>query len=140
MLRRRVHGVNVHSYQGGLRPQGNNNLTLRPTPTLMKRAKTSLKIQRNISNTDIASVFHDAGAGDHSRPEWVMLSRTSLERRTVLMIYRVTDLQPEDSAATPFYYTFKVQCTSCREIHPNWVSVSRFVSYLYYVYCVYFSN
>ncbi|KAK3707488.1 hypothetical protein LTR37_012130 [Vermiconidia calcicola] len=38
----------------------------------------------------------------------------------------VTDLQPEDAEATPFYYTFKVQCTSCREIHPNWVSVSRF--------------
>ncbi|EME78272.1 uncharacterized protein MYCFIDRAFT_64290 [Pseudocercospora fijiensis CIRAD86] len=38
----------------------------------------------------------------------------------------VTDLQPEDTENTPFYYTFKVQCTSCREIHPNWVSVSRF--------------
>ncbi|KAK0274424.1 hypothetical protein LTR35_011578 [Friedmanniomyces endolithicus] len=38
----------------------------------------------------------------------------------------VTDLQPEDTEQTPFYYTFKVQCTSCREVHPNWVSVSRF--------------
>ncbi|KAK3630477.1 hypothetical protein LTR56_009473 [Elasticomyces elasticus] len=38
----------------------------------------------------------------------------------------VTDLQPQDTEETPFYYTFKVQCTSCREIHPNWVSVSRF--------------
>ncbi|KAK6390545.1 hypothetical protein LTR65_005416 [Meristemomyces frigidus] len=38
----------------------------------------------------------------------------------------VTDLQPEDTEESPFYYTFKVQCTSCREIHPNWVSVSRF--------------
>ncbi|KAH9820908.1 putative DUF866 domain protein [Teratosphaeria destructans] len=38
----------------------------------------------------------------------------------------VTDLQPEDSEQSPFYYTFKVQCTSCREVHPNWVSVSRF--------------
>ncbi|USW56785.1 Putative CXXC motif containing zinc binding protein [Septoria linicola] len=38
----------------------------------------------------------------------------------------VTDLVPEDTEANPFYYTFKVQCTSCREIHPNWVSVSRF--------------
>ncbi|WPH04559.1 Hypothetical protein R9X50_00745100 [Acrodontium crateriforme] len=38
----------------------------------------------------------------------------------------VTDLLPEDTEQAPFYYTFKVQCTSCREIHPNWVSVSRF--------------
>ncbi|ERS99460.1 hypothetical protein HMPREF1624_04660 [Sporothrix schenckii ATCC 58251] len=26
----------------------------------------------------------------------------------------------------PFWYTFKVQCTSCRETHANWVGVSRF--------------
>ncbi|KAF4309721.1 hypothetical protein GTA08_BOTSDO03226 [Botryosphaeria dothidea] len=38
----------------------------------------------------------------------------------------VTDLKPNDTQENPFYYTFKVQCTSCREIHPNWVSVSRF--------------
>ncbi|GAB7350728.1 hypothetical protein MBLNU459_g1281t1 [Dothideomycetes sp. NU459] len=38
----------------------------------------------------------------------------------------VTDLLPLDTQDSPFYYTFKVQCTSCREIHPNWVSVSRF--------------
>ncbi|GAB7361727.1 hypothetical protein MBLNU230_g1774t1 [Neophaeotheca triangularis] len=38
----------------------------------------------------------------------------------------VTDLQPEDTPENPFYYTFKVQCTSCREVHPNWVSISRF--------------
>ncbi|EME40823.1 hypothetical protein DOTSEDRAFT_74404 [Dothistroma septosporum NZE10] len=37
----------------------------------------------------------------------------------------VTDLHPEDTEQNPFYYTFKVQCTSCRETHPNWVSVSR---------------
>ena len=43
------------------------------------------------------------------------------------MSIRVTDLQPEDTEENPFYYTFKVQCTSCREVHPNWVSVSRFV-------------
>ncbi|KAI7611130.1 hypothetical protein KC319_g20553, partial [Hortaea werneckii] len=38
----------------------------------------------------------------------------------------VTDLLPEDTEDNPFYYTFKVQCTSCREVHPNWVGVSRF--------------
>ncbi|KAK8156199.1 hypothetical protein IWX90DRAFT_434347 [Phyllosticta citrichinensis] len=38
----------------------------------------------------------------------------------------VTDLRPNDTADNPFYYTFKVQCTSCRETHPNWVGVSRF--------------
>jgi hypothetical protein len=39
----------------------------------------------------------------------------------------VTELLPQDTADTPFWYTFKVQCTSCRETHPNFVSVSRFV-------------
>ncbi|KAH7414024.1 hypothetical protein DE146DRAFT_750199 [Phaeosphaeria sp. MPI-PUGE-AT-0046c] len=38
----------------------------------------------------------------------------------------VTALRPQDTEDAPFYYTFKVQCTSCRETHPNWVSVSRF--------------
>jgi hypothetical protein len=38
----------------------------------------------------------------------------------------VTNLRPNDTEESPFYYTFKVQCTSCRETHPNWVSVSRF--------------
>lgn len=41
-------------------------------------------------------------------------------------MHRVTDLLPIDTEEAPFYYTFKVQCTSCREVHPNWVSVSRF--------------
>ncbi|MCJ1370779.1 hypothetical protein MMC20_001992 [Loxospora ochrophaea] len=40
----------------------------------------------------------------------------------------VTDLVPVDTPEDPYYFTFKVQCTSCREIHPNWVSVSRFES------------
>ena len=43
------------------------------------------------------------------------------------VVSRVTNLQPEDTEQTPFFYTFKVQCTSCREVHPNWVSISRFV-------------
>ena len=41
---------------------------------------------------------------------------------------RVTDLQPKDTPEEPYFYTFRVQCTSCREVHPNWVNVSRFVS------------
>ncbi|OAX83757.1 hypothetical protein ACJ72_01872 [Emergomyces africanus] len=32
----------------------------------------------------------------------------------------VTDLRPTDTEENPYFYTFKVQCTSCREIHPNW--------------------
>lgn len=40
----------------------------------------------------------------------------------------VTELRPEDTPDNPFWYTFKVQCTSCREVHPNFVNVSRFVS------------
>lgn len=43
-------------------------------------------------------------------------------------MYRVTELRPDDTQENPFWYTFKVQCTSCREIHPNDVNVSRFVS------------
>ncbi|KAL9024582.1 MAG: hypothetical protein Q9180_007859 [Flavoplaca navasiana] len=40
----------------------------------------------------------------------------------------VTDLHPLDTSEEPYFYTFKVQCTSCRETHPNWVSISRFES------------
>ncbi|KAE8146777.1 FAD binding domain-containing protein [Aspergillus avenaceus] len=39
---------------------------------------------------------------------------------------RVTELRPTDTPEEPYYYTFKVQCTSCRETHPNWVSFNRF--------------
>ncbi|KAF3136101.1 hypothetical protein TWF703_005746 [Orbilia oligospora] len=38
----------------------------------------------------------------------------------------VTNLRPNDSEDSPYYYTFKVQCTSCRETHPNWVGVSKY--------------
>ncbi|ORY85659.1 hypothetical protein BCR37DRAFT_391424 [Protomyces lactucae-debilis] len=39
----------------------------------------------------------------------------------------VTDLQPDIPADTPeeYYYSFQVQCVSCRETHPNHVAVSR---------------
>lgn len=40
----------------------------------------------------------------------------------------VTELTPLDTSEEPFFYIFKVQCTSCREVHPNWVSVSRYES------------
>ncbi|KAK0512262.1 hypothetical protein JMJ35_005390 [Cladonia borealis] len=40
----------------------------------------------------------------------------------------VTELIPLDTSEEPFFYNFKVQCTSCREVHPNWVSVSRYES------------
>ena len=39
----------------------------------------------------------------------------------------VTDLLPLDTPDEPYFYTFRVQCTSCRETHPNWISVSRHV-------------
>ncbi|PMD35203.1 DUF866-domain-containing protein [Hyaloscypha variabilis F] len=38
----------------------------------------------------------------------------------------VTDLRPDDTPENNFWYTFKVQCGSCREVHPNFVEVSRF--------------
>jgi hypothetical protein len=46
---------------------------------------------------------------------------------------RVTDLRPVDTEQDPYFYSFRVQCTSCRETHSNWVSVSRFVSLCLYV-------
>ncbi len=39
----------------------------------------------------------------------------------------MTDLRPDDTPENNFWYTFKVQCGSCREVHPNYVNVSRFV-------------
>ncbi len=41
--------------------------------------------------------------------------------------HRVTNLRPKDTQEAVFFYTFRVQCTSCRETHPNPVAVSRFV-------------
>ncbi|KAL7269391.1 hypothetical protein RUND412_007948 [Rhizina undulata] len=38
----------------------------------------------------------------------------------------VTTLAPIDTPSAPHYYTFTIQCTSCREIHPNPVSFTRF--------------
>ncbi|KAL2260772.1 hypothetical protein VTK26DRAFT_5126 [Humicola hyalothermophila] len=38
----------------------------------------------------------------------------------------VTNLRPQDTQDSQFWYTFKVQCTSCREVHPKPVAVSRF--------------
>ncbi|CEJ91562.1 Putative DUF866-domain-containing protein [[Torrubiella] hemipterigena] len=38
----------------------------------------------------------------------------------------VTNLRPQDTEAEPFWYMFKVQCTSCREVHDNFVGVNRF--------------
>lgn len=40
----------------------------------------------------------------------------------------VNELVPDDSAEKNFWYTFKVQCVSCREIHPNFININRFVS------------
>lgn len=55
-------------------------------------------------------------------------------RQYSLTVFRVTDLRPTDTADSPYYYTFKVQCTSCRETHANWVGVSRHVSRPYAVF------
>ncbi|PHH61512.1 hypothetical protein CDD81_303 [Ophiocordyceps australis] len=38
----------------------------------------------------------------------------------------VTNLRPDDSQDNPFWYMFRVQCTSCRETHGNYVGVNRF--------------
>ncbi|KAF8468911.1 hypothetical protein BDZ91DRAFT_721366 [Kalaharituber pfeilii] len=41
----------------------------------------------------------------------------------------VTRLQPVDTESDPFYYMFKVQCTSCLVTHANRVGISRFESH-----------
>ncbi|KLJ05336.1 hypothetical protein EMPG_11183 [Blastomyces silverae] len=46
--------------------------------------------------------------------------------RTPPRLSWVTNLRPKDTEENPYFYTFKVQCTSCREVHPNWVSFNRF--------------
>ncbi|CAG9938881.1 unnamed protein product [Clonostachys rosea f. rosea IK726] len=38
----------------------------------------------------------------------------------------VTNLRPQDTEENPFWFMFKVQCTSCRETHANTVGVNRF--------------
>lgn len=39
----------------------------------------------------------------------------------------VTGLEPKTEGDAPdeYYYAFQVQCTSCRETHPNYIQVSR---------------
>ncbi|POS87324.1 hypothetical protein EPUL_001028, partial [Erysiphe pulchra] len=42
-------------------------------------------------------------------------------------IYLTAELNgPKDNSEFPFWYTFKVQCTSCHETHSNAISISRF--------------
>ncbi|GME73427.1 unnamed protein product [Ambrosiozyma monospora] len=36
----------------------------------------------------------------------------------------VTDFTPADSTSSPFEYTFKIQCTKCREMHDKDVSIN----------------
>lgn len=38
----------------------------------------------------------------------------------------VTDLEPLDSPESPYEYTFKIECTRCREVHPKNVTINRF--------------
>lgn len=53
--------------------------------------------------------------------------RKSNKKKRKLTYHRVNQLRPQDTEDNPYYYTFKVQCTSCREVHPNWISFTRFV-------------
>lgn len=41
----------------------------------------------------------------------------------------VTDLQPLDTPQSPFEYSFRIECTGCREVHPKPVSINRFETY-----------
>ena len=65
--------------------------------------------------------------GPHRRARRAGCRLAGLRHLCLFFPARVTDLSPVDTEAQPFYYTFKVQCTSCREVHPNPVTISRFV-------------
>lgn len=41
-------------------------------------------------------------------------------------INSLTALTPIDTEDSPYHYTFTVTCTSCREAHPNPISLTRF--------------
>ncbi|RKF54638.1 UPF0587 protein C2D10.03c [Golovinomyces cichoracearum] len=43
-------------------------------------------------------------------------------------LVRVTNLRPHDTVENPFWYTFSVQCSSCRQVHPKKLNISRFES------------
>jgi hypothetical protein len=68
---------------------------------------------------------HGTRTSIESRAQWVCNNCIFFSCQKLTWC-RVTDLRPNDTEDTPFFYTFKVQCTSCRETHPNLVSVSRF--------------
>jgi hypothetical protein len=38
----------------------------------------------------------------------------------------LTQLKPDDRPESPFEYTFKIECTSCHEIHPKEVSINHY--------------
>ncbi|KAI5965335.1 uncharacterized protein KGF55_001556 [Candida pseudojiufengensis] len=38
----------------------------------------------------------------------------------------VTDLQPLDTAESPYEYTFQIECTKCRTIHDKDIQINRF--------------
>lgn len=41
----------------------------------------------------------------------------------------VTDLMPQDSVTEPFEYSFRIQCTKCREVHDKPVTVNLYEKY-----------
>jgi hypothetical protein len=108
------------------------------TPKIERINQSSNFQSRNIQGTNPPSsslvisfprveYLKDASIGSRGRSRRVRPSR-AISKPNLTFHPSVTDLRPNDTAEDPFLYTFKVQCTSCREIHPNWVSVNRFVS------------
>lgn len=41
----------------------------------------------------------------------------------------VTNLKPLDTPENPFEYTFQIECTACREVHPKPVTINCFESH-----------
>lgn len=43
-----------------------------------------------------------------------------------VQLENVTDLEPVDTAESPYEYTFTIECTKCREVHGKPVTINRF--------------
>lgn len=103
-----------------------------PKPALPTTARLTNKtscdeILRNKATIFVILINQNVHASFERRVDWVCVHYHCFGRWLTPQ-RRVTNLRPLDTQDNPFWYMFKVQCTSCREIHGNFVGVNRFVS------------
>lgn len=106
------------------------NLETSVAPLLQRQIFLTNPITILVAKTSYQIVWGNNVFTDfNSRSKWVWREIVFLKNLhdTNLNSDRVTDLRPNDNSETPFWYTFKVRCTSCWEMHRNNVNISRFV-------------